>query len=89
MKIWWISDLQRETLILVDNMITENKTFEEISNYLYNNKYYFRVNVKNGYASKTHFEICKRNNEGKEEYSFVDLIKRRNGLAWWETTRIS
>jgi hypothetical protein len=24
-----------------------------------------------------------------EEYTFVDLIKRRNGLAYWETIKIS
>lgn len=89
----WLSDLQRETLLLVDKMIEEKKTFEEISNYLYKNDYTFRVEVKNGYASKTHFEIVKRivnkDNIIKYDYTFVDLIKRRNGLAFWETIKIS
>lgn len=89
----YLSDLQKETLLKVDEMINENKTFNEIQNYLYDNDYVFRVEVKNGYASKTRFEIVKmiRNadNTIKEEYSFVDLIKRRNGLAYWETIKIS
>lgn len=90
----YLSDLQKETLLLVDNMIEDNKTFEEIMNYLYNNDYMFRVETKNGYTSKTHFEIVKiiRNDDNttiKEEYTFVDLIKRRNGLAYWETIKIS
>ena len=89
----YISNLQKETLLKVDEMINENKTFEEISNYLYKNDYTFRVEVKNGYASKTRFEIVKiiKNDDDtiKYEYSFVDLIKRRNGLASWETIKIS
>lgn len=89
----YLSDLQKETLLKVDEMINENKTFEEISNYLYKNDYTFRVEVKNGYASKTKFEIVKiiRNTDDtiKYEYTFVDLIKRRNGLAFWETIKIS
>ena len=74
----FISNLQKETLLKVDEMINENKTFDEISNYLYKNDYMFRVEVKNGYASKTKFEIVK-----------MILIKRRNGLAFWETIKIS
>ena len=90
----YLSNLQKETLLKVDEMINENKTFEEISNYLYKNDYTFRVEVKNGYASKKKFEIVKiiRNEEDNTinyEYSFVDLIKRRNGLAYWETIKIS
>ena len=89
----YLSNLQKETLLKVDEMINENKTFEEISNYLYKNDYTFRVEVKNGYASKTKFEIVKiirkEDHTIKYEYTFVDLIKRRNGLAYWETIRIS
>lgn len=87
----FISNLQKETLLKVDEMINENKTFEEISNYLYKNDYMFRVEVKNGYASKTKFEIVKmiKDENGKEEYSFVDLKRRRNGLAYWETIKLS
>lgn len=89
----WLSNLQKETLLKVDEMINENKTFDEIQNYLYKNDYMFRVEVKNGYASKTKFEIVKmikdENGNIKEEYTFVELIKRRNGLAYWETIKIS
>ena len=86
----WLSNLQKDTLFLVDKMITENKTFEEISNYLYNNDYIF--SVKNN--SKKTFRIekiirNKENNTIEYENTFVDLIKRRNGLASWETIKLS
>lgn len=84
----YLTELHRDTLLLVSEMTDKNMTFEEITNYLYDNGYCYRVETKNGYTSKTHFEICKHNN-GKEEYSFVDLIKRKNGLAYWETVKIS
>lgn len=84
----FISDMQKKVLFLVDNMINEDKSFNEISNELYNQNYHFMVETKNGYTSKTHFKIYKTIN-GKEEYSFVDLIKRKNGLAYWETIRLS
>lgn len=80
----YLSDLQKETLMLVDNMINANKTFKEITDYLYNNGYIFSVETKNGYTSKTKFSIYKQ-----EEYTFVDLIKRKNGLAYWETVKLS
>ena len=86
----WLSDLQKETLLLVDKMISENKTFEEISNYLYNNDYIF--SVKNNSKKTFRIEKIIRNKEDntiKYENSFVDLIKRRNGLAYWETIKIS
>ena len=92
----YLSDLQRETLLLVDKMIEENKTFDEIQNYLYDNNYIFSKEVKNGYRSKTRFSIekiihYKKDNQEyiKYENTFVDLIKRRNGLAYWETIKIS
>ena len=81
-----ISQEQRNVLEIVDKMINEEKTFEEISNYLYNNGYVFRVETRNGYTSKTRFEICTSNDM---KFTFVDLIKRRNGKAYWETYRIS
>lgn len=65
---------------------TKKDIQEEISNYLYNNGYVFRVETKNGYTSKTRFEICTSNDM---KYTFVDLIKRRNGKAYWETYKIS
>ena len=55
----YLSDLQRETLLLVDKMIEENKTFDEIQNYLYDNDYIFSQEVKNGHRSKTRFSIEK------------------------------
>ena len=92
----YLSDLQRETLLLVDNMINEKKTFNEIQDYLYNNDYIFSQEIKNGYRSKTKYSIEKithyeKNNQTytKYENTYVDLIKRRNGLAYWETIRIS
>ena len=81
-----ISQEQRNVLEIVDKMINEEKTFEEISNYLYKSGYVFRVETKNGYRSKTRFEICTSNDM---KYTFVDLIKRRNGKAYFETYKIS
>ena len=92
----WLSDLQRDTLLKVDKMINENKTFDEIQNYLYDNDYIFSQEIKNCYRSKTRFSIEKithytKNNQEyiKYENTFVNLIKRRNGLASWETIRIN
>lgn len=88
----FLSDLQKETLLLIDKLINENKTFDEIQNYLYSNDYIFSIETKNGYTSKTKFSIEKiirlDDNKIKYENTFVDLIKRRNGLANWETIRI-
>ena len=55
----YLSNLQKETLLKVDEMINENKTFNEIQNYLYDNDYIFSQEVKNGYRSKTRFSIEK------------------------------
>ena len=92
----WLSDLQKETLLKVNDMIEQNKTFDEIQNYLYDNDYIFSQQVKNGYRSKTRFSIEKivhytKDNQPhmKYENTFVDLIKRKNGLAYWETIKIS
>ena len=86
----FINELQKETLLLVDKMINENKTFMEISRDLYDKGFLLSVEVKNGYESKTHYKIEKLNTDtGKCEYTFVDLIKRRNGLAYWETIKLS
>ena len=92
----WLSELQKETLLLVDKMINEGKTFKEIQDYLYDNDYVFSVETKNGYTSKTKYSIEKITREIKDgqtyihyENSYVDLIKRRNGLAYWETIKLS
>lgn len=86
----WLNNYQKETLLIVDKMIEENKTFEEISNYLYNNDYIF--SVKNNSKKTFRIEKIIRNKEDntiKYENTFVDLIKRRNGLAYWETIKLS
>ena len=80
----FVSKLQQDTLRIVDDMIEKNKTFEEIQNVLYDMGYSFRVEIKNGYMKKSIVEICK-----DSEYSFVDLKRRRNGLATWETHVLS
>lgn len=84
----YVSKLQEETLSLVDKLINENKTFDEIVDVLYENDLHLGVDIINGYASKKHYKIYK-NNGVKNEYSFVDLIRRKNGLAYWETYRLS
>ena len=81
----YINKLQRETLLLVDKLIEEKKTFSEIEDILYDKGYRFRVEVHNGYTIKTKFQLCDKDGN----YSFVDLIKRRNGLATWETIKLS
>jgi len=85
----YISDLQRETLLLVDDLINKGKTFNEIWWALQEQGYIFRGERRNGYDIKTLFQLCKMNEAGRVEYSFVDLRKRRNGLAYWETYKIS
>lgn len=88
MKMVYISDLQRETLELVDSLINENKTYNEIIKILYDNGYELRVPTKNGYTSKTRIDLFKKDKQGKMENSFVTVIKRKNGLANWETIRL-
>ena len=92
----YLSDLQKETLLKVDKMIEQNKTFDELQNYLYDNDYIFSQEVKNGYRSKTSFSLVKivhyiKDNQEymKYENTFVYLIKRKNELAYWETIKIS
>lgn len=92
----YLSELQKETLLLVDKMINDNKTFKEIQDYLYDNDYIFSQEIVNGYRSKTKYSIEKitRNEKDGQTYihyekTYVDLIKRRNGLAYWETIKLS
>lgn len=81
----YISKLQEIVLKFVDRLINEGLSFDEIIDRLDQNNYILRCNIHNGYMSKTKFEICNKDNG---EYSFVDLKKRRNGKADWETIRI-
>ena len=81
----FISQLQKNTLLLLEQLIDENKTHEEIVKILsYKFNYEFIKEIKNGYMSKTQTKLYKNN-----ENSFVTLIKRRNGLAYWETIKLS
>lgn len=81
----FISQLQKETLTILDKLIDENKTHEEIKNILlFQFNYDFIKEIKNGYMSKTKTKLYKNN-----ENSFITLIKKRNGLADWETIKLS
>lgn len=88
MKMFYISDLQKETLELVDNLINEDRTYNEIIKILCDNGYELRVPTKNGYTSKTRIDLFKEDKQGEMEDSFVTVIKRKNGLASWETLRL-
>ena len=81
----FVSQLQKDTLSIVDEMINENKTFDEIVWKLQEKGYYFMIEGNR----KTLFKIYKDTERKEQEYSFVDLKKRRNGLAYWETFRLS
>lgn len=80
----FISKEQQETLLLVDNLITDNKTYNEIISQLLDDGYDLRANIKNGYIPKTKLEIFKN-----DKYTFVDLRKKKNGYAYWETIKLS
>ena len=80
----FVNELQKDTLLLLDDLIEKNKTHEEIQDILYNNGYDLVKEIKNGYMSKTETKLYKNGT-----YSFVDLIKRRNGLAYWQTIKLS
>ena len=90
----FVSELQRKTLMLIDDLIEQGKTFEEIEDFLQNNGYSLAIPIKNGYTSKTIRKVYKKMWDAdayvmKKDYTFVDLRKRRNGLAYWETIRLS
>lgn len=81
----FISELQKNTLILLNELIEKNKTHEEITELLlFKYNYDFIKEIKNGYMSKTQTKLYKN-----DENSFVTLIKKRNGFADWETIEIS
>ena len=54
MEMVYISKLQETTLKLVDNMINEGKTFDEITDELCKQHYSFMVEKKNGRYNKNH-----------------------------------
>ena len=80
----YISELHKETLTKADKLINEGKTFDEIQRYFFDCGYALRVPYRNGYLSKTRVLLYKNG-----EYSLVDLKKRKNGCALWETVKLS
>lgn len=91
MEMVYISKLQETTLKLVDNMINEGKTFDEIVAELCKQHYSFMVEKKNGRYNKNHLLLYKINLDGNkivsEDYSFVDLVQKR-GKVTWETINL-
>lgn len=81
----YISEKHKETLLLVDKLVDEGKNYHEILETLYwDYGYQMRVPyTKSGKISKTKTELVKDN-----EYTFVDLKKKRNGFCEWETIRL-
>lgn len=91
MEMVYISKLQETTLKLVDNMINEGKTFDEITDELCKQHYSFMVEKKNGRYNKNHLLLYKMKLDGNkivsEDYSFVDLVQKR-GKVTWETVKL-
>ena len=81
----FINDEQKKVLLKVSDLINKQTTFNDITNVLYAEGYHFRVYAHNGYTPKTTFEIVTSDNMP----TFVWLKKRRNGLAFWETIKLS
>ena len=91
MEMVYISKLQETTLKLIDNIINEEKTFDEITDELCKQHYSFMVEKKNGRYNKNHLLLYKMKLDGNkivsEDYSFVDLVQKR-GKVTWETIRL-
>ena len=81
----WINALQKQTLLLVNQLIDEGKSFDEIWSVLQEKGYRFEGERRNGYDIKTRFYLKDAEGNG----SFVWLRKRRNGKAYWETIKLS
>lgn len=73
----YFSKLQEVTLKKVDDMMNKGLDYQEIYHQLSQEKYRFRVQKKNGRYNYNHLMIYKN-----DEYSFVDLIKRKNEVTW-------
>ena len=81
----YLHDLQRDTLKEADNVINEGKSYEEILRYFFDLGYQLRApHGANGQPLKSITQLYKNG-----VYSFVDIRKRRNGGAIWETVKIS
>lgn len=76
----YLSELQKNTLILIDDMINKEQNHYDIELELFRQGYDFIKEIKNGYMSKTKTKLYKNG-----ENSFVTLIKRRNSLADYES----
>ena len=74
------SELQRKTLKILIDLIEKDIKHDDIITILLKQNYEFIKEIKNGYMSKTQTKLYKQG-----ENSFVTLIKRRNGLADYET----
>ena len=72
-------------MIYINDLIEQGKTFNEIWWVLQEKGYRFEGERHNGYDIKTKFYLKDKDGNG----SFVWLRKRRNGLAYWETIKIS
>lgn len=84
-----ISDLQIETLNLVNKLIEEGKSQQEIWTILSDKGYHFRgVATDSGRLSKTKFDLVKWIDD-KCVSSFVTLVQdRRSKKTSWETIGI-
>lgn len=78
----YINDLQKNTLLLVDDMINKNKDFEYIARKLAENNYSLKINGKN--INRLYiYKMEKRGNTILNEiYTFVNLVKKKNCVIW-------
>jgi hypothetical protein len=81
----YMHDLQRETLKEADELINGGKTYTEIIEHFFNIGYQLRApHGANGQPLKSVTMLYKNG-----AYSFVDIKKKRNGGAIWETVKLS
>jgi hypothetical protein len=81
----YMHDLHRETLKEADELINGGKTYNEIIEHFFNIGYQLRApHGANGQPLKS-FTMLYKNGA----YSFVDIKKKRNGGAIWETVKLS
>lgn len=81
----YMHDLQRETLKEADELINGGRTYNEIIEHFFNIGYQLRApHGANGQPLKSVTMLYKNG-----VYSFVDIKKKRNGGAIWETVKLS
>lgn len=81
----FMHDLHRETLKQADALINDGKSYDEILQHFFNIGYNLRVpHGANGQPLKTIVNLYKSG-----VYSFVDIKKKRNGGAIWQTIKFS